>query len=244
MDTKEQLTILSEICRQDLKIVKNREKLNRLNRDNKLASDAAIELEETMAGLNQNKAELLKRRRALDEKQQIEKANLRKWEARAEKIKGEREYTALMSEIGSQKRTLAGIDLEINEVTEELKAGDEKLKKSGEARDEKTQSANRALDSVKDLLEQEQELLKENEVARASLLEKIPKVLRVKYERIHERRSQQGVAFLREGICQSCMRLVPPELFIRICKGEVIEQCPSCQRLLVADLSKQGDDLP
>ncbi len=121
METKEQLTILSEICRQDLKIINIREKLNRLNRDNKVASDAAFILKETIGSLNQSKADLLKRRRALDEKLQLEKANLRKWESRAEKIKGEREYTALMSEIGSQKRTITGIEMELNEVTDELK---------------------------------------------------------------------------------------------------------------------------
>jgi len=240
MDTKEQLNLLSEICRQDLKIISNQEKLKRLNRDIKLATDAATSIEEDMASLSQKKAELLKRRRELDERLQLERANLRKWESRAEKIKGEREYTALMSEIGSQKRTLSGIEMEIGEVTDELKGSDEKLTKLTKAHAEKTQSASSALALVKESLDHEQDFLQQNEVARSSLLERIPKSLRLKYDRIYEKRAQQGVAFLREGVCQACMRKIPHELFNRVCKGEVIEQCPSCQRLLVADLSNMS----
>lgn len=235
MDTKEQLMVLSEICRQDLKIISNRERLNRLNRDSKSAQDAAAGLEQSIAKLNNDKAELLKRRRALDEKLQAERANLRKWEARAEKIKGEREYTALMSEIGSQKRTITGIEMEIAEVNDELKTSEEKLKNATLSHGQKIESATSAHDSVKELLADENAHLQQNETARRALLEKIPTPLRTKYERIYEKRAQQGVAMLREGVCQACMRLVPPELFIRVCKGEIIEQCPSCQRLLVAD---------
>ncbi|HXW53464.1 MAG TPA: C4-type zinc ribbon domain-containing protein [Myxococcota bacterium] len=236
MDTKEQLTILSEICRQDLKIISNREKLSRLNRDSNLAKEAAVVLKETIDSLSQKKAELLKRRRALDDKLQLERGNLRKWELRAEKIKGEREYTALMSEIGSQKRTITGIETEMNEVTDELKASDEKLKVASGAHDEKTTSASLALASVKEVLDIEEQELQQKEAVRAKLLEKIPAALRMKYERIYEKRANQGIALLREGVCQACMRKLPPELFNRVCKGEVIEQCPSCQRLMVADL--------
>lgn len=241
MDTKEQLIALAEICRLDHKIINNREKLSRLNQESTQSKEAALELEAGIAKLSNLKEELLKRRRALDEKLQIEKANVRKWESRAEKIKGEREYTALMSEIGAQKRTITGIETEISEVTDELKSSDEKLKKMTGDHQEKVLNANRAYDAVKELLEEEEKYLQQNAQSRANLLERIPKSLKSTYLRIYEKRSQQGIAFLRDGICQTCMRTVPPELFIRVCKGEVIEQCPACQRLLVADVAKASD---
>ncbi len=235
METKEQLTLLSEIGRLDLKIISNRDKLVRLSKESETSAAAAAELEASIARLTEVKEELLKRRRVLDEKLQAERANIRKWEARAEKIKGEREYTALMSEIGAQKRTIAGVEAEINEVTDELKKSEDKLKTASMARDEKRASAERALESVKELLSEEKEHLSKNNEARNSLLERIPKVLRVRYERIYDKRAAQGVAFLRAGICQACMRTIPHELFNRVSKGELIEQCPACQRLLVVD---------
>lgn len=235
METKEQLTLLSEIGRLDLKIIVNREKLNQLSKDTSQSEAAALELEGTMTRLTDAKNELLKRRRALDEKLQGERGNVRKWEARAEKIKGEREYTALMSEIGAQKRTITGIEAEMSEVTDELKSSEDKLKNAMSARDEKMASATRSHDSVKDLLSEEQEHLAKNTEARENLLNRIPQTLRVRYERIYERRALQGVAFLRGGVCLACMRTVPHELFNKVCKGEVIEQCPACQRFLVVE---------
>lgn len=236
MDTKEQLLILSEICHQDLKLIANREKLSRLSRESEQAKTAAGNLGDSIATINATKVELLKRRKALDEKLQQEKANVRKWEARAEKIKGEREYTALMSEIGTQKRTIAGIEAEISELVTEVKSGDEQLQKATGDRDEKLLSANNAYEAVKELLNEESERLSTNTKAKEALLSKLPAPLRARYERIFEKRAQQGIALIRQSVCQACMRTIPPELFIRVCKGEVIEQCPSCQRILVADI--------
>jgi len=241
MDTKEQLLILSEICHQDLKLLANREKLSRLSRESEQAKTAAEDLEASIASINANKTDLLKRRKALDEKQMQEKANLRKWEARAEKIKGEREYTALMSEIATQKRTISGIEAELSELTAELKSGDEKLLKATGERDEKRERANRAYEEVKELLNEETERLSVNIKAKEALLKKLPAIIKTRYERIYDKRAQQGIALLRQSICQACMRTIPPELFIRVCKGEVIEQCPSCQRILVADMCAKPD---
>lgn len=239
MDIKEQLMVLSEICRQDLQIINAKEKLNRLNRENKDATSAANELEKSIESLGSNNAELLKRRRLLDEKLQLEKANLRKWESRAEKIKGEREYTALMSEIGAQKRTIFGVEAEMAEVTNELKSGDEKLAKMSGAHQEKLSSANSAFESVRELLNEEQNELSSKESVRSELISRLPKPLQMKYERIYDKRAQQGIAFLKKGICQACMRMVPHELFNRVCKAEVVEECPSCQRIVVAEVAKE-----
>lgn len=236
MDAKEQLNILSEICRQDLKLIVNRDKLSRLSRESEQAKTAAGDLENTILNLNAQKADLLKNRKNLDDKLQQEKANLRKWESRAEKIKGEREYTALMSEISAQKRTISGIEAELAEVTSELKGSDEKLSKASGARDTQINCADRAHESVKELLQEEGEKLAANMKEREALLAQLPASVKTKYERIYDKRAQQGVAFLNNAICQACMRMVPPELFNRICKGEIIEQCPSCQRILVADV--------
>ena len=192
-------------------------------------------LESRIQNINTHKAELLKNRKVLDEKLQLEKANLRKWEARAEKIKGEREYTALMSEISAQKRTILGLETEISEVTTELKSGDEQLLKAAGARDEKIGIAGQAYESVKELLGEEGDKLEQNIKAKDALLSKLPPVIKARYQRIYEKRAHQGIAILSNAICQACMRMVPPELFIRVLKGEIIEECPSCNRILVPD---------
>ena len=53
---------------------------------------------------------LLGERRQLERTLAEEKDKVRKWQARAEAIRKEREYTALMSEIGSQKRLINDLE--------------------------------------------------------------------------------------------------------------------------------------
>ncbi len=237
MNTKEQLIVIAEICRQDLKLLVSRNNLQRLSRDSEQAKMAAGDLANSINGLTESKAEALKRRKLLDEKLQIEKSNLRKWESRAEKIKGEREYTALMSEISSQKRTIAGIESEIADIMSELKSSDENLLKATGAREEKIDSASNAFEAVKDLLKAEEDRLAQHSHAKEALMTKIPATLQARYLRIYDKRAQQAIAFLKNEVCQACQRKVPPEFFIRVAKMEVIEQCPSCQRILVVDLA-------
>ncbi len=234
MEIKQQLRILLEICQKDLEILNKKVELVKLGSSSNEAKDSSVKLKLLIEGLEEKKSEALKKRRALDEKLQTEKANLRKWESRAEKIKGEREYTALISEISSQKRTITGIESEMSELATEVKAAEEKLKKTSGDHDEKVRSAATLFDSVKGSLDKEEKTLTEMEEGRNQLLEQLPKPLQANYHRIHDKRGQIGIAILRQEICQACQRKVPPELYIRVLRGEMIEQCPSCLRILVA----------
>lgn len=235
MDTKDQLVILSEICRQDLKIIECKDKLNKLSKDSSEATKAALNLKSQIDELNQKKSQLLVRRQETDSKLQAEKSNIRKWEVRAEKIKGEREYTALMSEIGSQKRTITGLEDELGEITDELKKVDSELIKTLGAHDEKLASASNSEDLVKELVKLAKEEVDKVVKSKEALLKKIPDSLRKRYEKISEKRFNQGIAFLSSQVCQACRRTVPPELYLKVMKGEVIEQCPSCLRILVTE---------
>jgi predicted nucleic acid-binding Zn-ribbon protein len=43
-----------------------------------------------------------------------------------------------------------------------------------------------------------------------------------------------GVAIIDgKDICSACNRAVPPQLCIQVMKGQIIESCPACMRLLV-----------
>lgn len=240
MNTKEQLVIIAEIGRHDLKMIASRDSLLRLNKDSDQAKARALELETSINSIGHSKNEALKRRKLLDEKLQVEKSNLRKWEARAEKIKGEREYTALMSEISSQKRTISGIEAEMNELATEIKGNEEKISKASGAQEDSIDRANRAFDEVKELLKEEEDRLSVVAEAKEALLKQLPPVLKARYDRIYANRMQQGIAFLHNEICLACQRKVPAELYIKVCKGEVIEQCPSCQRILVSDFATEN----
>ncbi len=69
---------------------------------------------------------------------------------------------------------------------------------------------------------------------RETSLVTLPAPLAKRYVQIAERRAGQGIALLAKDVCGACKRILPPELCNRILKGEIIETCPSCHRLLVS----------
>ena len=230
---REQLTQLSELGSRDLQLKELRDKQkvlpHKANEAKSAASDAAIR----EATFKSNAKDLELKRNQLDLEIQTEKSNLRKWEARADKIKAEREYTTLMSEIGSQKKAISDLETQILQVMQEQ----DKAKKDLESAQKSMQAAQvlyqEEWSKVESDMNQLATELLESEQARKQLTAQMPVSLLKRYEQIASKRAGLGVAVLLKEICQACKRTVPPELFNRVAKGEVLESCPFCQRLLV-----------
>ena len=69
----------------------------------------------------------------------------------------------------------------------------------------------------------------------------IDKPLLARFDRIGRARDGMAVANVRpDGTCAACNIAVPPQAFIRLQRGETLEICASCQRLLIAFRSVDG----
>lgn len=233
MNIKEQIIILSEIGQKDLAIAAGKNRVNKLTKDSGSANKNASELELKVKDLSLTKEEYLKNYRNLEQKLQEERANLRKWEQRADKIKGEREYNALNSEITSLKRSITGIESELSELLTKIKDLEKKVSQTAGAQQENITKAQHAFDEVKDLLQEENEKVAKIVAAKSILIEKLPLPVKTRYLRVYEKMGGIAVSFLNKQNCEVCQRIIPPELYIKVYKHEAIENCPSCQRFLV-----------
>ncbi len=240
MDVKEQVVLLSEICRHDLALMASKNKINQLTKETSTASKNVGSLETSIEDLLKKKEQNLQRSRLLDQKLQEEKVSLRKWETRAEKIKGEREYTALTSEIASQKRSIFGVEHELSEVNNEIKAVLHQIQKLSGDKEQNVGRAKDSFDAVKELLDQENEYVLGVEKAKNILLDKLPAMVKSSYSRIYKNRNFSAIAFVDQAVCQACMRRIPHEISIKVYRCEGLEQCPSCQRFLVPTLVQES----
>lgn len=66
---------------------------------------------------------------------------------------------------------------------------------------------------------------------RADIVKKLPPQLYRRYEMI---RAKRGAAITQtsDGTCKACNMALPPQLFHRLRREPIIEQCPSCNRLI------------
>ncbi len=71
----------------------------------------------------------------------------------------------------------------------------------------------------------------ERAAVRKDVAAKIPKPVLRRYDTIR-RRKGVAIAATHDGTCLACQMAMPPQMFQRILRGDAMELCPHCQRIL------------
>jgi predicted nucleic acid-binding Zn-ribbon protein len=240
MTITEQLTLLAELARVELKMKAQKERLELIPKAARDAETEAALMVKKLTELENKALEIEKERRAMESQLAAERDQLKKWNARLDKIRDEREHGALMSEISTQKRSIGHLENDILEKMEVQETLDGEVKSQTAARDKANAHAKAEHDKVKDDLAAAEGELKISDTARSALVAKLPEALVKRYQRIAASRGQ-GVAILTKETCTACKRTLPPQLAIQVYKGAIIEQCPSCSRILVHEAMTRSE---
>jgi predicted nucleic acid-binding Zn-ribbon protein len=240
MTITEQLTLLAELARVELKLKTQKERLEAIPKAVRDAEAVAAQTEKKLTDLETKFLEIEKERRAMESQLAAERDQLKKWNARLDKIRDEREHGALMSEISTQKRSIGHLENDILEKMEVQETLEGEVKAQTSARDKANAHAKEEHEKVKDDLAVVEGEIAVSDVARASLVAKLPEVLVKRYQRIAASRGQ-GVAILTKETCNACKRTIPPQLALQVYKGAIIEQCPSCSRILVHEAMTRSE---
>jgi uncharacterized protein len=173
----------------------------------------------------------------VDDEQQVSGAKHKLSQA-----KNSKEYMAAQREIEQRRESVAGREGEITKLVEAVDAKKKLL-------------ADRAADvqTLKDSIQ------KDSDVARARMAELEAKIAALRTERdalaasvkpemlkrYSTIRMRRGLAVVsvRNGTCQGCNMNIPPQLYNTLQRGQTIETCPSCHRIIYwEDLMK--DEAP
>lgn len=170
-----------------------------------------------------------KKRRELDQNEENDRA--RKYDARLKDLKTNREYQALLREIGFAKKASGELSEEITRLEAELKTKQEALAEAktqlGVKNDE---LAAKKKDVDKALKEVDKSFTAEAK-RRDELFGDIPKDLLSRYKLIRKR-TNLVVVNAKGGACQGCFMALPPQLFNQVRRGDTLYTCPNCHRIL------------
>jgi predicted nucleic acid-binding Zn-ribbon protein len=234
LSTAEQLVTLAELARLDQKHKVNVDRLEALPVAAKKHEATAEKLKGELdsVGLKKGTAEQIKR--TSEAEVTDERHKIRKWESRASDIKGEREHTALSSEIGGAKRHIRELEDVILEQMESIEAADKDIAALTKKHAAAVADAKDEWEKVSGDIAALKAELEASQKAKDALLEKLPAQVVKRYTLIASRKQGVGVAVITDkDVCGACSRAVPPQLSIQVQKGQVIESCPACNRLLV-----------
>jgi uncharacterized protein len=71
----------------------------------------------------------------------------------------------------------------------------------------------------------------ERQAVRDEIIKRIPPVIYRRYDAVRGRRGS-GIAQTTDGTCKACNMSLPPQLFHRLRREPLLEQCPSCNRII------------
>ena len=164
---------------------------------------------------------------------QGETIKLKKWEARLKEIRNQREFQALSREIEGSKRANRDTEEKIMEVWKAKEDVDARLEQKRIRLVElESAYAGRQEEISGALLEVEQ--LLDGEIARRDELKpSIPERLWRRYSQIRDKRRGVGLVLAQTGSCGGCNVRLPPQQFNVLQRGDTLEQCPSCHRILL-----------
>jgi len=172
-----------------------------------------------------------KERRNLDSNLALDSAKAKKWEARLNEIRNQREFLALSREVEGQKKQ----NTEAQERISTLGTESKDLTVKAEAlRDElaETEIDIETEQAVVDAKHKEIDAeLQGHEKEKTEFLSQVPANILKRYDQI---RSKRGAALapVGGGRCLACNMGLPPQLYNTVIRGDTIENCPSCNRFI------------
>ena len=229
---KEQLALLRELQRIDLEldqITQSKEQIQGRLDENKVV------LDQLDGQLDARKAELGEIR-ALRNQKQDEQAeigeNLKERKKRLLNVGSTKEYNAVEKEIETLKGSSEQLDEELLNLAEVIEnttnAIDENETKVNMLRDDIQKEDASVQDQLTTYDKQIKSLNNRTDKARGD----VSKRVLYKYDFIRSRRPGLAICGAKDGHCTACYMSLPPQLFIQIQRGDTLETCPSCQRIL------------
>lgn len=228
---RDQLKLLEQLQQVDAKLQETQEALTTLPAKLKSLEEDVRRVEELLETERQQLAEVQGYKADLDASNKADLDQLNKAKAKLTQVRTSKEYMATQRELESSRKTTSEREDELLK----LMAAIETSEKSIEQHEEelaglKQHVAGEAEETAQRVAGLEQEF-KAHEAEHAKMAATVRKDVMAKYNAIR-RRKGLAVVPAHHGVCMGCNMALPPQLFNILQRGETIEYCPSCQRIV------------
>lgn len=203
--------------------------------------DIPAHIEEMRADVKRLEMMLEREQRELEEAEQLGRAQseqvsssneqLSRAKAKGAKARNAREVEAAEREMDAVRRSMRdreGENKRLDEVVDKARAQLEQHQKElADLRAGVQEDEAKAQARVEELQIERSKVL----TGRDEITAQLGKALLRRYERIRDKKGS-AVAEVVEGTCMGCRMQLPPQQFIELQRGEELQQCPTCHRML------------
>ncbi len=220
-------------------------RLTRIERDLKILPKRLEEIDASFTGKRASMDTLQRRQERVEisRKQKHdflnqERTHLEVLEKRQLGVKNEKEMGAVTREIEASRKIIKNVEEEVARFDAEITEVRNKRTEFGQQIEDGRKTFQAETDDINGRIAKATADLAAKQDERNKIAAGLDKAMLGKYERV---RKHQGfaLAMVRGGLCHACFMHIPPQTYNLVQKGEQIQLCPSCHRILV----EPDDDL-
>jgi predicted nucleic acid-binding Zn-ribbon protein len=230
---KEDLKTISQVQMLDAGILSLRQRLEAIPGELSALDQREEAARREFDLVRHQKEESAKSRRAMEKELEAASEHLKKLNSQLTLVKTNKEYTAMLHEIETQKAAISGLEESIlnqMELLDQLTAGEKDSSQRLESQKTEVQKQRSILSQEKDELEGKMAALqKDREVAMADL----PREAATVYARVAQGRGGTAVVKVEGASCGGCFAKLPPQTVNEVRKMEALITCETCGRILI-----------
>ena len=171
--------------------------------------------------------------RALEQKLEDNAEQIKKYKTQLMEVKTNKEYTAMLNEIGHLDKDTDDHEERLLMLMDEL----DQLSKDTQDSREKTSGQKKELAAEQSQLEERMRIVTEEikrvEAGKPKILSELNSTLKKRYGRLLTKMTDFAVTNVEDDTCQGCFTRIPPQTSVEVRQNNRVIACEACGRILV-----------
>lgn len=188
--------------------------------------------ENELAKLESELAETRSQYKAFESEIKDRDIRMKKSEEYLKNVKTNNEYQALLRELDDNKKRNSETESQMIEFLDQIEAQEKKTAESRKRLDDIVRDTEREIDEIESNTVNERKELAAILEKRDSVAVALKPRLRDMFNRILKQSAGLAIVPMTNATCNGCFMNVPPQKFIEIQRGETLNFCPQCHRML------------
>ncbi len=231
--TREQIVALAKLQQIELEISKTRERLSKVDQRFEELDGKLLDLRQMIEQYESTIKEMNRQYRAYESDAQANLDRIKKSEAKLSSVKTNKEYQSSLKEIDDLKEKNSKLEDEMIEFLERIEEADRELKAKNTAYSALKAEIQTEKETIQREAQEERHQLEKLDAEWKSLSGGIDAELLVTFNRIKTNQANKiGIVAVSSAVCQGCHMNIPPQLYNELQRGDKLQRCPICERII------------
>ena len=231
--SKEHIAALAELQQIESEISKIRTKLSKVNQRFEELDGKLINLRQMIEQHESTIKEMNRQYRSYESDARANLDRIKKSEAKLSSVKTNKEYQSSLKEIDDLKEKNSKLEDEMIEFLERIEEADKALKAHNAAYSALNAEIQTEKENIQKEAQAQSQQLEKLDAEWKALSEGIDAELLVTFNRIKNNQTNKiGIVAVINAVCQGCYMNIPPQLYNELQRGDKLQRCPICERII------------